>query len=236
MPLLSLGGLSVHSHGRDDAPGSVLLCHGYGAPGEDLVPLAEALDPRGRFRWFFPAAPLDLAHLGLLGGRAWWPIDMVRLQMAVMSNDIQSLLEQTPQGLAEARSALEACIDELCQKHGVVRERLVIGGFSQGAMLATEVALNASTPFAGLAVLSGTLISRPRWEEALSKHGSQLQVLQSHGRADPILPFAAAERLRDLFTQNGAHVEWVAHRGGHELPEEVLLRLLAFLQSRLAKT
>ena len=62
----------------------VILCHGYGASGADLVPIGEELLDQipalqDRIQFIFPEAPLSLDQLGLPGGRAWWPIDMVKL-------------------------------------------------------------------------------------------------------------------------------------------------------------
>ena len=66
----------------------VVLCHGFGAPGTDLVPLGEELvDLRPELaesvEFIFPAAPLSLEDIGLAGGRAWWHIDMEELVGAV---------------------------------------------------------------------------------------------------------------------------------------------------------
>jgi Zn-dependent M28 family amino/carboxypeptidase len=68
-------------------------------------------------------------------------------------------------------------------------------------MLTTEIALHAEEPFAGLAILSGTLVSADRWAEAARARGASIHALQAHGRRDPLLPFAAAEALRDLVSQ-----------------------------------
>ena len=231
MQRVQLGALLALALGPDTGP-AVLLCHGFGAPGDDLVPLAEALDPDLRWRWFFPQGPIDLRSQGI-PGRAWWHIDIMRMQMAVMSGRAEELVRETPEGLAEARAALEGAISALETEHGVKREALVVGGFSQGAMLTTEVALHASPPFAGLAVISGALVSQLRWAEAARAQGARLPVFQSHGRADPILPFAGAELLRELLRSSGAKVDFVEHRGGHEIPMEALRGLREFLRVRL---
>ena len=72
--ILAWGGLKVArvSSMRDDDRGgsAVVVLHGWGAPGDDLVPLAEALNRPG-VRFFVPAAPLP--EMG--GGRAWWHLD-----------------------------------------------------------------------------------------------------------------------------------------------------------------
>ncbi len=231
--IVQAGALRVHVMGSGTSGPAVLLAHGFGAPGSDLVGLAEVVDGGPGVRWFFPEAPLDLMPIGV-PGRAWWPIDMARLQRAAMTGDIESLLHETPAGLPSARAALEGCLAALQRDHGVSPEQLVIGGFSQGAMLTTEIALHAARPFAGLAILSGTLISADRWRAAASSVGARLHVLQSHGRADPILPFEAAGRLRALLEKGGARLTWVEHRGGHEIPGNVVEQLGVFLRGRLS--
>jgi phospholipase/carboxylesterase len=230
-----IGPLRVHVAGGTDRRGggtgpAVLLCHGFGAPGDDLVAFSRVVDAGRDVRWFFPEAPLSLDW----GGRAWWNIDMVRLQMLAMRGQRREMALETPVGLLEARAALEATIAELEKSHGVVREQLVVGGFSQGAMLTTELSLFAERPFAGLAVLSGSLLSADRWAEAVKTTGPGIRALLTHGRADPLLPFEGAEALRALLEGAGARVEWVPHNGQHEIPQVAVERLAAFARACLA--
>jgi phospholipase/carboxylesterase len=215
--------------GGGDGPMLVLL-HGYGAPGEDLVPLARQLALPPEVRFAFPAAPLVLEQ-GLPpehSGRAWWPIDMVELQRAAMLKDYAALTSRTPVGLADARGAVVALLDALEHDHGVDPKKLILGGFSQGAMLATDVTLRAERPPAGLAILSGTLIASGEWLP-LMKARAGLPVLQSHGRADPVLSYAVAETLRDELSAAGLDLEFVPFSGGHGIPNgaiEALGRLV----------
>ena len=238
MKLLQLGGLRVRALGGDDRDGggdgpAVLLCHGFGAPGDDLVGLARVMDAGPGVRWFFPEAPISL-DVGMgMTGRAWWPIDMVRMQMAIARGESRSLAEETPDGLAPAADLLLGCIDALVAEHRVDPARLVIGGFSQGAMLTTEVALYDGRTFAGLAVLSGTLLSRDRWEIAARTRAPSLHVVQSHGRQDPILGFAGAEALRDLLIGAGADLQFVPFAGQHAIPPPAMDALAAFCRKRL---
>lgn len=242
MKTAMMGPLRVHATGGSDGEGggdgpAVLLCHGFGAPGDDLVALARVVDAGRGVRWFFPEAPLalDLGY-GMMG-RAWWPIDMVRLQEMIARGRARDLAQETPEGLAEARAALEGCLAALEAERGVRRDRLILGGFSQGAMITTEVCLHAeaspggAAPFAGLAVLSGSMLCEDRWRPAAARGAlSGLRALVSHGRADPLLPFAGAEELRALLEQAGAEVEWVPHGGQHEIPYPVLERLAALVR------
>ncbi|MCK6592728.1 MAG: hypothetical protein HUU21_23830 [Polyangiaceae bacterium] len=241
MTLSTIGPLRVRSFGGSDRRGggdgpAILLCHGFGAPGDDLCSLARVVPVPSTVRWFFPEAPLAIDFGYGMQGRAWWHIDMMRLQEALMRGDPRVLRHETPVGLTEAREALEGCIDALVRDHNVSRDRLLIGGFSQGGMLTTEIALHAPRPFAGLAVMSGTLLCEDRWREAARASGPNLHALMSHGRADPLLPFDGAVALKELFEEAGASVAWVPHSGQHEIPMIVLQRLGAFAGERFALT
>jgi phospholipase/carboxylesterase len=210
-----------------DAPSSVdpslavVLCHGYGAPADDLVPigaelLATDLAVARNTRLYFPAAPLDLEPIGLPEGRAWWPIDMLRLVTAVETGDTGTLRTEAPAGLAESREKLLACLAEICRETGLPLSRIVLGGFSQGAMLATDVALRLPEPVAALYVASGSLIAEPEWRP-LAERARPLRVLIGHGRQDPILPFAGSVALRDLLAETGHAVEFFPFDGGHTI-------------------
>jgi phospholipase/carboxylesterase len=200
-----------------------VLLHGFGAPGGDLVPLARelAVDPSVRF--CFPAAPhlLESGVSAEQAGRAWWQIDMVELQRAVMLGDYEALTSRVPAGLSEARAAVQRMLAALERDHGVTPAKLVLGGFSQGAMLATDVTLHADHPPAALVILSGSLIAKPDWLPRM-KARAGLPVLQSHGRADPILSYQLAEQLRDALNAAGAQVEFHAFNGGHGIPGSVI--------------
>ena len=119
-------------------------------------------------------------------------------------------------------------LDQLQARYSIPSEQLVVGGFSQGAMLSLDVALHTDRPLAGLVLLSGTLIARPEWEPRLPARRG-LRVLQSHGRQDPLLPFSVAEQLRDLMAQNGLSVDFIPFHGAHQIPDKVLDRLGAFV-------
>ncbi|MEP7121526.1 MAG: hypothetical protein ABJE95_11470 [Byssovorax sp.] len=230
-----IGPLRVHSAGGSDRRGggdgpAILLCHGFGAPGDDLVSLARVIDAGPSVRWFFPEAPLSIPG----AGRAWWPLDMARIQQMMMRGDPRALAEETPPGLAKAREALEATIAALETERGVARDKLILGGFSQGAMLTTEIAIHAERPFAGLAALSGNLLSADRWIEAAARSGPSIHAFIAHGRRDPVLPFAGAEALRAMLEEAGASVDWVAHGGQHEIPPPVVTGLAAFARRRFS--
>jgi phospholipase/carboxylesterase len=222
MKQLKLGSLQAHLCGGSDGDGGgtgplVVLMHGYGAPGTDLVPLWRALSVPKDVRFVFPEAPLELGF----GGRAWWPIDMLRLQDRFTRDGAARLIDEVPAGIDEARAALLGLLDALERDFAAPASKTVLGGFSQGAMLATDTVLRSDRPFAGLTVLSGTLVSHAQWLPLMPARKG-LPVLQSHGRADPVLPFAVAEQLRDELTGAGLQLEFIPFNGGHGIPGPVL--------------
>jgi phospholipase/carboxylesterase len=231
MKELTLGTLRARISGGTDREGGgtgplVVLMHGFGAPGTDLVPLWRELSVPASVRFVFPEAPLDLGF----GGRAWWHIDMARLQDRFNAGAAEGLIAEIPDGIAEARSAVLELLDALQRDFQSTPETTIIGGFSQGAMLATDVVLRSDRRFGGLAVLSGTLISHAEWQPLMPARAG-LPVLQSHGRADPVLPFFLAERLRDELTAAGLAVEFVPFNGGHGIPGSALAGLAQLISS-----
>ncbi|HKU37442.1 MAG TPA: hypothetical protein VJR89_04825 [Polyangiales bacterium] len=240
MRTLEIAGLTVRLVGGTDREGGgtgplVVLLHGYGAPGEDLVPLWRVLDVPREVRFAFPAAPLEPPDFAAYGGRAWWNIDVAALQQAAAQGKARDLSREVPAGLPEARARVIEVLDGLQRELQVPGESLVLGGFSQGAMLACDLALRTDRPLAGLVLLSGTLLSRDAWQPLMAAR-SALPILQSHGVQDPLLPFELAMQLRDLWRDAGASVEWVEFRGGHELPHNVLEALAKFLRRVVQST
>jgi len=217
---LTLGGLSTQIVGRlEDGGLVVVLLHGFGAPGTDLVPLGQFIDCPPRTCFVFPEAPLEMP--GFMGGRAWWMLDLEQLEADLAAGRPRDRSASVPEGSEKPREMVTRMLEELETVHGVAPERIVIGGFSQGSMVATDVVLRSERPFAGLIVWSGTLLAQDEWVPLMAKRAG-LPVVQSHGESDPLLPFEIAERLRDRFRDAGLRVDWVRFAGAHEIPPEVL--------------
>ena len=236
METRQLGGLTVRMVGGDDGAGGgdgpmVVLLHGFGAPGDDLVPLAGQLAVPSGTRFVFPEAPLKLPpEFG--PGRAWWMIDMMRLQMAMMTGQMRDLTNEVPAGLPAARQKMVALLAALQAEMGMRPDQLVIGGFSQGAMLASDVSLRSEQKPAGLAIMSGTYLAADEWRAHMDGF-EDVPVLMSHGRDDPLLPFAVAEQLRNDLVAAGAAVTWVPFDGGHGIAPSVLRGLAGVIATAL---
>lgn len=216
----------------------VVLCHGFGAPGHDLVPIGDELFElrpalADAVEVIFPEAPLSLENLGFYGGRAWWHIDMEELIGAVEHGNLRILRDRRPEGIEEARDQFLALLDEVRRTTNLPHSRFVLGGFSQGSMLAVETALNWAEPPGGLCLWSSTLVSEVQWRDNAARLKG-VPVVQSHGRQDPILPFAAALSLREFLVEAGANVNFLEFRGPHTIPQAGLEALADLLEKLLA--
>ena len=212
------------SKNDEGAPLTVVLMHGYGAPGDDLVAMAGAIDAPAGTTFVFPEAPLALSDpsMPFVGEpRAWWPIDIGRYERAIRQGTLQDLIKDVPEGMAEARAAVLGMLDALEGETKATGARLVIGGFSQGSMIATDVVLRSTRAFAGLVVLSGTLLASSHWLPGLASRKG-LPVFQSHGTEDPILPFPIAQALHQAFVDAELASAFLAFDGGHGIPPNVM--------------
>lgn len=211
----------VHAETAERPTQVVLLNHGYGAPGDDLVGLGLTylrIHPADfAHTWFvFPEAPLSLP--GMPGARAWWHIDMVAIQEMMMRGESKQYRDAEPEGTTEVRRALLRTVDVLMTMTGLSTSNLIVGGFSQGAMSTCDLALSLEEAPGGLIQFSGTLLNEARIRRLAAKRAG-LRVVQSHGREDPVLSFTEAEALRDVLISQKLNITFVPFSGGHEIPQ-----------------
>jgi phospholipase/carboxylesterase len=207
-----------------EGPPTLLLLHGYGAKAEDWEPFSKTIAVPSHARFVFPEAPqITKPPDGPLGGRAWWRLDLAAYKSP--RTLLPDLASSHPRGLDDAAASVRALLHELSRgKHGPV----VLGGFSQGAMVAGDLAFTTGDDIAALVLLSGTPVDEAAWRRGLARRRG-LPVFISHGRADHTLPFAGAERLQRELREAGLVVTWVPFDGGHEVPARVVVKLNAFL-------
>lgn len=206
------------SHLEVGGPGPVVLVmvHGYGSRPEDLLGFAQRTDfPHGT-RVLMPRAPA-LTHppVGPEGGRMWW----------LFPHDFHDLRHQQLDGVRQAQRALSAFLD----RETDADDRVVLGGFSQGALLVLELAAHDPRPLEGLVLLSGTLMNQEELVPRLPSRAG-LRVHLAHGLSDDVLPYARAEDLRGALVGAGLDVRFAPFEGGHEVTLEVSERAAAFVR------
>ncbi len=216
------GGLETRVLGDGDGPVFVWL-QGYGAPAYDLVPLAERVRLPAGARSVVPVAPLAVGD-----GRGWWRLPPLAARERQTAEDERAFLEEASRGLPQARATVLALVEDARRRLSVETSRVVIVGFSQGAILAVDVALHLDEPPAAVVVLSGTLLAEDEWAPRMRARPG-MRVFIAHGREDPLLPFAGAERLRDAFVRSGTSPTFVAFDGPHTIAPEVVTALDAFI-------
>lgn len=190
----------------EGAPGAILL-HGYGTDGSDLAPIATMLPGRVLVPSAIEPTPF--------GGRQWWALDEATKPARAMTA-AEAIPEDHP-AMAGAVARLHGLIDEL--PDGPV----LLGGFSQGAMLALAAGLTHPR-VATIVAMSGALT---RDAAAAASDASRRRVLVAHGRQDPTVPFAAGEAAARLLEAAGHEVVFLPFEGGHGIPPQVLTALIA---------
>ena len=196
----------------------VILIHGYGSNGADLISLATMIQPSLPDAAFVaPNAPSQMP--GMANAFQWWPIDSF------------SMAERAA-GAQAAAPALDAFITEELTKAGLASDRLLLVGFSQGTMMALHVGLRRADAIAGIVGISGMLVAPERLRPDLQ---SKPPVLLIHGTQDDIVPFGSMELASTALTEVGVPVETHMSPGvGHSIGPDGLSAATAFARRVLA--
>lgn len=187
----------------------VIVMHGRGADAHDLADLAPMLDP-GECRFVFPNAPRAWeAAPGMTYGWTWfdgWPPEQ--------------------SSLAASRELILKFIGEVTARYPTTK--LILSGFSQGAMMALDVGLR--TDVAGIVVMSGGLYERdlppmtPR------------PVFIAHGTVDEVVPVSNARRARLVLEEHGFAVDYHEYPMGHQVVMEEVGSARAFIARLISAT
>lgn len=205
---------------KGQALGLIVFLHGYGANGNDLLGLAAPMAQHlPGVAYVAPDAPERCAGGGF--GYQWFPIPW---------------LDGSPQaaadaGLAAASKDLDGLLDRVLAEEGLSPDRLVLVGFSQGAMMAMHVAPRRDRAVAGVVAISGRLM-RPEVlaAEAIVKP----PVLLIHGDQDPVVPFSDMTKAGEALTAAGFPTYGHIMEGtGHGIAPDGLGVALQFIRERL---
>ena len=197
----------------------VVLCHGVGADGHDLIDLA-------------PHWAHALPHAAFLS-----PDGPERYEMAPMGRQWFSIADRSPgpmqAGAAAASLYLDRLIDAELARLGLPATEYALMGFSQGAMMALYAGLRRPTPPRGILAFSGALLA----PDTVAALPGRPPVLLLHGDADEVVP---AERSRDaerVLRAAGVPVESLFRPGlGHGIDDVELTTGALFLQRVFASS
>ena len=160
--------------------------------------------------------------MGYYQGNAWFNIDVAALERAIREGTNRDLKGNVPPELDEALTKLENFISVVSQKH----KKIIIGGFSQGAMCASHLAMRENLPIEGLILLSGALLA----ENKFPKTAKAIPFYQSHGTLDPILSIEGAKDLEVKLHSLNLNGKLHKFSGGHEIPPSVIHEVGEFLK------
>jgi phospholipase/carboxylesterase len=196
----------------------VILLHGYGSNGDDLIslaPMVQSILPDAAF--VAPNAPTRCP--GMPCGYQWWPIQSFSV-------------EERKAGAVAATPALDAFITDELSRHGLSEDRLLLVGFSQGTMMALHVGVRRQRRLAGIIGFSGMLIAA----DLLARETrTRPPILLIHGDADPVVPFRSLHEAKRILETHGFTVEeHVSPRLGHNVDPSGIAAALAFARKVLA--
>lgn len=178
------------------APGKakqlIILVHGYGADGNDLLGLADPLAPHLPDAVFVaPDAPNKCS--GNPFGYEWFPIPWLD----------GSSEEAAKVGMTAALSDLNGFIDAQMNAEGVGPAQTLLVGFSQGTVMSLHLAPRRAEPLAGIVGFSGRLLEPETLEAEMV---SKLPILLVHGDQDPMVPVSSLPEAADALSKAGFEV------------------------------
>ena len=199
-----------------DATGALVLFHGRGADEHDLYPLLDVLDPEQRLVGATPRGPLTLPP----GGRHWYVLG--------------GIPTPEPTTFHSSYAAATEWLDAFLAEHGLTAGRLVLGGFSQGAVMSYCVGLGDGRPRpAAITAFSGFIPTVEGFELDLSPPLPPVAI--GHGTHDPVIEVGWGRRARDLLERAGATVLYRETPMFHQIDPHFLREVARWLANVLTE-
>ena len=171
-----------------DPAGLIVLFHGRGADENDLWPLFDVFDPDERFMGVTPRGPLSLPP----GGAHWYVVRRVGYP--------------DPATFDPTYAAASQWLDDFVESNGFTYDRVVLGGFSQGAVMSYALGLGRGRPApAGIAAFSGFV---PQVEGFEVDPERDTKIIIGHGTHDPVITVDFGHDARDRLTAAGLDVTY----------------------------
>jgi phospholipase/carboxylesterase len=203
------------------AEACVIWLHGLGADGHDFEPVVPALDlpEKPGIRFVFPHAPMQPVTLN--GGtvmRAWYDV-----------YGAEGVRREDEPGVRASQTRVEALIARE-KGRGIPAARLALAGFSQGGAIALHTGLRHAERLAGILALSTYLPLAGTLAAEAHAANRDVPIFMAHGTHDPLIPLARAQRSRDRLVEAGYRVEWHEYPMAHQVCDEELRDLSAWLR------
>jgi phospholipase/carboxylesterase len=180
-----------------EAAGALVLFHGRGADEHDLFPLLDVLDPSRRLHGYCPRGPLSLPP----GGAHWYVVQRV--------------------GYPDAATFASSYAEAAAWLESLPYARIVLGGFSQGCVMALSLGLGAGRPRpAAICGFSGFIPVLEGWSADLA--APLPPVALGHGEYDPVIPVEFGREARDTLVAAGSEVLWREYPLPHTLDPQFL--------------
>ena len=196
-----------------DAPWLLVLMHGVGSNEQDLFSLAPWVP--GQFHVLSLRAPHPIGP----GSHAWFAFSV--------APDGSRRIDEAQE--AASREATVATVAAAQARLGVPSERTVLGGFSQGGIMAMSLLLTRPDVLHASLALHSRLLPelRSRWASPGALAGRPAWV--SHGLQDLVIPLAQAHATREAFVALGLNLSYAEFPGGHEIRPAELQAVMAWL-------
>ncbi|ETV88738.1 hypothetical protein H257_00252 [Aphanomyces astaci] len=201
----------------------VIWLHGLGDSGAGWSSLRHEFSHLSHITWEFPNAPTNYVTCNGGPTPSWFDLHEIPLSPSSAPNEPLKGLTESVKKVHDAIARFDAA--------GIPSDRIVLGGFSQGALLAVYSSLQLEAPLAGVVGLSGWLPSETYLQSLPPK---SLNVLIGHGSADNIVEYPLGRIFADRLTSLGHQVQFETYRGmAHSQCEQEMKDLEAFLKKVL---
>ena len=197
----------------------MIWLHGLGADGHDFEPIVPefGLPDSLAVRFVFPNAPLRPVTINMgMRMRAWYDI----FQLGGGAED--------EAGIRSSQDLLESLISREV-KRGILHNKIVLAGFSQGGAIALQTGLRHAERLAGVLALSTYLPLSKTLEKERAAANSDLPIFMAHGEYDDMIPLDRAAGSRDALQALGYAPEWREYPMPHSVCPEEIADIAAFL-------
>jgi phospholipase/carboxylesterase len=209
---------TAHVPPGDGPHPTIVLLHGWGASAHDLLGLAPILHGGGALV-LCPQGPVAFEIARGVLGFGWWPITQAR--------------EIDAREFDEARRLVRGFLDEAVKRYPIDRRKIVLAGFSQGGVMAYDLALSDPARFAGLVALSSWLPEQIDAAIPTSEEHKNFPALVIHGSQDPMIPVDRAQESRRRLLARGVNVHYREFEMQHEVSPDALRELVLWLEERV---